>query len=364
MGFGATLARFKWIILGLCAVIVLAASVIIGLNYYLYRKTPEFSYAKIQSALQSGNIQQLAYLVDFRPISEHLAAETARAFPFFQEGPKQIVKISNILQGQALKAFRLKNVPNDDAKITDPEELLKKPLYLLPPDILAQLAKNLTLQKKGAEAAVLTSSFEHPLFKRKFPLVFALREINGLWKVTDVLNAHELVTTLKNLLEERLQAGRDLYFAKMDKIVKTMHETLEIQSCTAEAGLISDHKTLLVVVQILARNKTGLTIKNVNATTPIFGQKGQLLLSRQLSSTEATPPSSDFSHTWTIELDGNSELGRKVLASGPLTCKPTWRTMTMSNARVYHAIAPEKKLGPCPKHKNHLEGLCELEIFK
>ena len=363
MGLGSTLKKYKWILLGVVVAIILSVSVVFGFRYYQYRKTAEYTFGKFQAALISANVPQLAVLVDFRRITEHLASETVKVFPFFQAGPNQIQKISSIYQTQALKQLRQKPEPSEDALVTDMNVLLQKPVYILPPDVVHQLAKNMTLRKGDGNSVVITSHFEHPLFKKSFPVLLSMQNSGEGWIIYDILNAHEMLTSYRTLLEERLQSQRDLVYSKADKLVRTMHETLDIQSCTAQAGLISDKKTLLIVVQLLARNKTGLTIKNVNASTEILNNQNEVLLKRQLSSTEPTPPSSDFSHSWTIELDGTSAEGKRILA-GPLSCRAVWRTLTLSNARVYHAETPPKKVGPCPQHSDgHLEGLCTMDIF-
>lgn len=356
--------RYKWILVGAILFLFLLVSVIFGVHFYQYRASPEYTFTKLQTAIQSQNISQLATLIDFRKISSHIAEETAKSFPFFMHGPHQIQKISNVFQGAMLKYLKIKNPANDDAKITDPEELLKKPIYILPEDIIVQLGANLQLRNGDKNSQIILTSFEHPILKQHFPLVLRMLKTNDGWIISDLVNAQELVSSFRKILEDRLKTIRTRQVEKAKAIIKEMHEAMDIQSCTAQAGLISDHKTVLLVVHLMARNKTGLTVKNVNAATRISNARNVVVLERNLNSVEPTPPGGDFSYRWIIELDSASEEGHRLLTTGPLSCAVTWRTMTMSSARVYHAETPPSDLERCPIHKDpHPEGLCKMEIF-
>ena len=356
--------KYKWIILGTLLSVLLGLATVFGVRYYQFRQSPEYAFGTFQTALASANIEKLAHLVDFRTITKHLAQETAKTFPFFLAGPDQEDKISSLFQVQMLRILRQKPEGNDDHLINDPVVLLQKPLYVLPPDVIPQLVRNMTLRHVDSSSQMITTHFEHPLLKRSFPIVLGLTKNSEGWMVRDFLNAHETVTTFRAIFEERLRAQRDLLIRKSKKVVQEMHKTMEIQSCSCQAGLISDKRTLLIVVHLLARNKTGLTVKNVNATTQISNSKGELLLERQLNAVDPTGPSEDFSHRWTIELDGTSDEGKRILAAGPLTCSATWRTLTLSNSRVYHTDPLPETLANCSKHQDgHPEGLCDREVF-
>ncbi|MCR5814326.1 MAG: translation initiation factor IF-2 [Desulfovibrio sp.] len=357
--------KYKWILLGIVLSVLLALATVFGVRYYQFRQSPEYAFGTFQAALSSANIEQLAHLVDFRTIAQHLAEETAKTFPFFLAGPDQQGKISNFFQAQMLKILRQKPESNDDGLINDPVVLLQKPVYLLPPDIIPQLVRNMALRNVDANSQMITTHFDHPLFKRSFPVVLGLTKSSEGWIIRDYLNAQETLTTFRTIFEERLRAQLDLLKRKSQKVIQEMHKTMEIQSCACQAGLISDKRTLLIVVHLLARNKTGLTVKNVNATTQITNAKGELLLERQLNAVDPTGPSEDFSHRWTIELDGTSDEGKRILAAGPLSCSATWRTLSLSNARVFHADPQPDELKHCTKHEDgHPEGLCDMEIFK
>ncbi len=360
----AQVIKYKWILLGTVLAVLLALATVFGVRYYQFRQSPQYAYGTFQAALATANIEKLAHLVDFRTITQHLADETIKTFPFFLAGPDQQGKISNLYQAQILKILRQKPEGNDDGLINDPVVLLQKPLYVLPPDIVPQLVRNMALRNVDSTSQMITTSFEHPLLKRSFPVVLGLTKSSDGWIIRDYLNAHDTLTSFRAILEERLRAQRHLLVLKSKKIQQEMEKTMEIQSCECQAGLISDKRTLLIVVHILARNKTGLTVKNVNATTRITNAKGETLLERQLNAVDPTGPSEDFSHRWTIELDGTSDEGKAILAAGPLSCKPTWRTLTLSNSRVFHTEPLPEQLARCTKHEDsHPEGLCTMEVF-
>ncbi|MCR4667089.1 MAG: hypothetical protein K5657_07325 [Desulfovibrio sp.] len=364
MNIREKISKYKWILIGTIATAIISVGVVFGINYYTYSKSCEYSYGKFQAALTSANMAELAHLVDFKTISSHLAKETAKTFPFYFAGPNQEQKISYTFQTHLLKLLRQKPEPNDDRLITDPAVLLQKPVYVLPPDVVTQVSKNMTLRNQDPHSIIITSHFDHPLLKHSFPLILSMKDTGEGWIISDILNAAEILTEFREIFNQRLLAQKKLIAEKSKRVVDNMHKTMEIQGCTADAGVISDKKTLLVVVHLLARNKTTLTVKNVNATTDILDAKGNVLLTRNLNTSQPTGPSADFSHRWTIELDAASDDGQRILNAGPLVCRATWRTITMSNSRVYHAEIDQGELGTCKKHKDrHYEGLCEMPIF-
>lgn len=345
--------------------IIVAVGIFAFINYSAYKQSPLHSYEKFQAAVLNLNLEDLARMVNFRNISEHLAKETAKVFPFFHKGPYQIQELSNIFQTSILRALKTKPESSEDALIADPKELLAKPVYIIPKDLITQLMQSMTLRQTDDRSALITMNFKHHLFKETFTIVLNMRKILNNWEIYDIINADELVDKLFKILEKRLNDKRNLLIKENDNLIKLMYQTMDLQSCTASAGLISDKKTLLIVFEIMARNKTNLTVKSVNALVRLYNQKNEFLLERRLNTATQTGPSADFSHRWTLELDGTQDLGQKILNGGPLHCVASWRVMSLSNSRVIHAENPPKPLGQCPKHSDpHVEGLCDLPIFK
>ncbi|MBQ7607294.1 MAG: translation initiation factor IF-2 [Desulfovibrionaceae bacterium] len=365
MKLAESIKKYKWILVGVILLVFIILSSIFGVRYYKFRMSTEFAFNNLQASLQTINIPYLAKAVDFRRIGGALAAETAQKFPFFFAGPHQVQRISNYFQGILLGKLKVKDEGHGEKKEEETEDdLLMKAITVLPPDCMQQLAANLRLQSKDDTNALLTTSYDHPLLKTKFSLILRMQKNEDGWVVSDLVNAKELVTAYHDLIIERINAQRALAIRKSEKIVQDMHNTMKIQSCTAHAGLISDRRTLMVVVHLLAHNTTKFTVKNVNAATTLTNQNGERLLFRMLNAASQTPPDSDFSYRWTIELDGWSEEGRRLASAGPLQCQVTWRTLTMSNARVFHTETPPKELELCTEHTDrHPRALCTMDIF-
>lgn len=80
---------------------------------------------------------------------------------------------------------------------------------------------------------------------------------------------------------------------------------------------------------------------------------------------EPVLPGGEFRHRWSIELDGQSPEGRRILAAGPLTCRATWRTMGLSSAEVLHIVETPDLGQQCdlPGHR-HPVGFCQLPVFR
>ena len=349
-----------------CLMIFLGlVTVFLFINYTRYKLSSEFAFKQLQTAIASSNASDLAHSVNVRALADHLAHETARTFPFFHAGPTQIRDISSLFQGEFLRVLKTKPDSSPDALITDPVELNAKPVYILPPDIIPQLIQNLVMTPKDDETALIETSFDHPLLKEKFPILLSLKSTKDGWIVQDILNAHEIVSQFREIFEKRIRDIRDRAIKKSTDVIKEMAQTLEIQSCTANIGLLSDQKTALCVVEIKAHNKTKLTVKNVNAEVDILNRSKQGVLTRRLNSTQQTPPNGDFSHRWIIELEGRSHEGQKMLKGAPLNCTASWRTLTLSNSRVLHTDEIPRPLANCIEHTDpHIEGLCKLGIFQ
>ena len=359
-----TLKRFRVIIASVLIVSLLLAGGFFAYKFTTFKHSPDYAYGQFQGALSSLNIENLAKVVNFRHISEHLAVATAQKFPFFHAGPDQIAKISADIQTKMLQVLKTKPDNDENTLVMDQKKLLETPLYLIPKDVIPQLVKNMTLKQDGLNRAYISTSFMHPIFKEAIPITLSLRQNDGTWEVYDIVDAEGLIQHLYNLLDKRLNAQRNSTIKANTDLINLMTKNMEIHSCTASAGLISDRRTLLLVVHIIARNKTNLTVKNVNARVQVFGNKHDLLLERRLNSSQQTGPSADFSHRWTIELDGTTEVGQELLYQGPLTCEASWRAMTMSNSRVIHTEDPPNPVGLCQKHnQQHPDGMCAMEIF-
>lgn len=376
--------RLIAIALALILVAAGACGAFFAVRYYKYRQSSAFAYEQLTAAFgPPADLVAIARMVDFQTISEELAAETAKAFPFFLKGPEQEREISKIVQNHALRVLKIKS----DAKADEPkgspgepltpekelELRLKAPLFVLPNDFLEQIHKTVTMWPEGESTAILKAEVVHPLLSKKFTLVFTMIRRGDAWIVRDI-NAKELVSTFRTAMIDRLERRRTWQYQKNADTMKRMNETLTMQSCTAEAGLLADGKSMMLVVDVLARNGGGRTVLNTNVDATITDKDGNELLKRHLNAVKTTGPGEDFLHRWAIELDANTSPGKQLLAAKQLICKAVWHNMTLQpdpaagkegNRRLFLNVEPlPDTLSPCRLvGHDHPEGICQSAIF-
>ena len=155
------------------------------------------------------------------------------------------------------------------------------------------------------------------------------------------VNAEDIVRQFREYQMERMIAQRQIILDKNANIKKRMEDILPIRSCTASAGLISDGKTLLVVVTVKGKNNGTVMIGSVDLSAKICAPDGKELMHRFLNAIQPTAPGETFERSWTIELDGESELDKALLSARKLSCEASWKTLGLANGEVLHfTVAP------------------------
>lgn len=343
----------------------LAAGGWFGWQQYQHRQSAAYAFERLKLALNPPSPEELAKLVDFNSIGNDLARAIQKIFPFYLQGKDQERNIRNRLQNAVLRVFLQKDdkrasLPDAD----DQQALLQAPLEILPPDFVAQLQNSLVLRDAGPNSAIVVAKLEQPLLGRSFTPVFGLdRTANG-WKVDRVLNADELLTQLREAMLQRHVKLRNVYEHKNMLTTRRMDELLPVQSCSANAGILSDGKTLVMTVQVIGRNKGNVQINNFNVDTAITGANGQLVTRRFLNVAKPVAPGEDFSHRWNFELEANSDLGRAIMRAQPLHCTARWQTLGLNNSEVLHILEVPNPDAQCAiDGHNHPDGFCQTPVF-
>ena len=281
------------------------------------------------------DLSALANLVDFNALGNQLAVVAAQSYPFARPGPAQITDLSDLIQTALLRQARIKEEPLKETP--DLAQRLKTPLYVLPQDFYTQLAASCSLQTAGDTVALVRATVHHPLLDRTFTLLMELeRTPVESWKIRRIVNSAQLVREFRAAQLERMAARRKKVEEKNAAVTARFYQDFPIQDCTAEAGTLSDGKTLLLVLHLRARNNGATRVNNMNFEAAVLDLDGRELLRRQCNVVQPTPPGEALDHRWTIELDAASPTGQKVRAAGALTCRPIWKTLGLANGEVLH----------------------------
>lgn len=359
------------IIAGIAAVMLLCAAgagIFFGIKQYQYRQTSQFAFEKLKQALNPPNAEKLAQLIDFNKTSEDMAKEIAQKFPFFMAGSDQIRNIRQYLQKSLLAAFIKGNEPDKKNAAKEEESEAKelaKELYILPPDFADQLAKNLALRESGGETAIINAKIEHPQLHMPFNILLKMQKGPDGWVIRGIANAKELASQMRDAMIKRHARLREVYEEKNANTQKKMTALLPIQSCTVDAGLLSDNRTFVMIVHITAQNRGNVQVNNFSIDTSIYGRDGKMITRRFLNAAKPAAPGEMFSHRFSFELESQSPLAQELMNGIPLTCNATWQTLGLNNSQVWHmeAVPNPDILCAMPGH-NHPDGFCILPVFK
>lgn len=355
-------------IIGGVVICLLAALVVAGCIYgwqqYQYRQTSEFAFTKIKEALSPPEPARLAKLVDFNSLTDDLANAVARNFPFFQAGADQQRNIKHIIQTALLKRFLGKEEKSKKTEEESEEARLARELQILPPDFISQLVSSLSINPTDKDNALISAKIDNPQLSGPFTLVFNMRRTKDGFRVQHMVNANETAQHLRAAMLARHKAKREAQERKNAATAKQMNSILPIQSCTADAGYLSDGRTVVMVVHVLARNISDVQVNNMSLDASISGPRGNVIVRRYLNAAQAAPQGSDFSHRWNFELDGASELARSLVGARHLTCNAKWQTLGLNNGKVLHIGEVPNPDIPCDiAGHNHPVGFCTLPIF-
>lgn len=351
----------------ICVVVIigLAAGVYFGWQQYKYRQSSLYAMEKIKDALNPPDPAQLARLADFNALSTDMAKASQESFPFFLAGADQERNIKHRLQTALLKRFLDKEQKGSAfPEAEDEQSQLQKPLEILPHDFVSQIISSLNVRNTDPDTALLNAKIDNPLLKQDFNLVMSMHKTAAGWKITHLVNAKELAGQLRAAMLKRHAALRNVFLSKNEATTKRMDQLLPIQSCTADAGLMSDGKTMLMIVHVLARNVGNVQVNNFNVDTAIYSKSGKFITRRFLNTAKPVAPGEDFNHRWNFEMESSNPLARELLRNSPLQCRASWQTLGLNNAEVLHIVEVPNPDQACaiPGH-NHPDGFCITPVF-
>lgn len=358
--------KFLAVLIFILLVAALGAGGYYGWRTWQYRQGSEYAFQKLRQALSPPNLEELAKLVDFRAVFADLSQAAAQAMPFYKAGTDQEHTLSQQMQTALLRRLREKDAsPSAKGDKPDAAAKLRQPLVIFPPDFLAQLPASLKLLETNGDTARLKTEITHPQLDVVFPFEFEMKNGPDGWTVRRLLNANEVAGIMNSALLARQKASVDVVLNKNETTLKRMNSILPIESCEAEAGLLSDKRTLLLIVLMRGQNRGGIQVNNMSLDTDILDSNGTPVLERHLNAAEPVYPGSTFSHRWSIELDAQSLEAQRILSAGPLVCRPVWRSMGLSSAEVLHISDPPDLTQNCEiaGHK-HPIGFCQIPIFR
>lgn len=326
----ACLKRGKKGIIGTLVLAIVAGGAFWGWQQYQFKQSPQKALQDIALALQKGNRQSLAILVDFRSLSENFAQQVLQNSPAGAEFPPVEILAENVQQ-RILDSFTKTEDPKKAAK-PDPYA----PLNPMPPDTIAQLATSIEMQQVGATFALARATVDYPRAEKKFTLIFQMEKKKGLgWQIIKIANAQELVHAFIQAQQSIDQQKSNALAEKNAEQQQRMDKQMVVNSCTAVAGMLSDGKTALLSVEVLARNPGPHAVLNFNLEATLNSTKNSEKTQKfLLNLAKRTLQGENLSHTWNITLDPQNPDHQDLLAEKKLQCTARFNNMGLSSGEI------------------------------
>lgn len=318
---------FALILVGLC---FLGSCVFFGWRHYQFKNSPQKALQEITQALQKGNHATLAMRVDFRTLSETFSHQILQEYPATSDMPPLEIIAENIQQ----------RIFTGIGKVEEPPKGVKPnpyaPLAPLPADAMAQIATSLEMQQVDEQFALARAKVEYPRAEKTFTLIFQLEKSAGRgWQLTKITNATELIQAFALSQQSIDQQKVDALAEKNAEQQKRMNAQMVVNSCTAVVGMLSDKKTALLSIEILAHNPGPHAVLNFNVETQLTSklhpaEKHSFLLNLA----KRTLQGEDFRHTWNIGLDLQNPEHLYLLEEKKLECTARFNNMGLSSGEV------------------------------
>ncbi|MEG2171929.1 MAG: DUF2939 domain-containing protein [Desulfovibrionaceae bacterium] len=324
------LKEHKKKILILLFVSILTIFAILAWRHYHFKQSPQKTLQDISQALQKGNRPALAMLVDFRTLSESFAQQILQNAPPDSHLPTLEI-LAETVQQRIFDSFT-----KVEEKKDAPKPLSSAPLDPLPADAMPQISTSLHLEQANASLVLARATVDYPRAEKKFILIFQLEKKPSTgWQLTKIVNAAELVNSFL-LSQQSIDKQKAIALAEKNaQQQKRMHAQLVVNSCTAVAGMLSDGKTALLNVEILAQNPGPHGVMNFNVEVQLTGKKHPSTPhSFLLNLAKHTLQGETLTQTWNITLDLQKPEHVYLLAEKNLQCSTRFNNMVLSSGEV------------------------------
>ena len=311
-----------------------AALVLAGVHVYLQKRaaTLEYAVAQLNEAIAKGNIEELARRVDFVALSRDLAAAIAAVQSDSASGAQQ--SYQDIVQKRLLALFaqggegsggghapaaeapKSGHAPEGeaagghappagagapppapmDAPVFD---ILKKPIHILPPDLLAQLqAHPFAIQAADADAAILMTTLEHAQIHQEFTLRLGMHRTAEGWRVTGISRPEQFVRTFTDRIKTLEAEAVEAFEQENARIASLMSTYYHIDSCASVLFPPDSSGVVRLRVSLKGSNMGERDLVAAAAVCSLLGPAEDKLASLRLENTRAVKVGETFEHAW------------------------------------------------------------------
>ncbi len=340
----------RTLVITVLSVLILGGGSIYAWKKYTYAQSPEAYVEKLNLALLKGDLAALAFLIDFRPMTESMARILLdTTMPSKESTPA--VQSKEELAEKIQKTF-IENIQNRDAKVDTTKQDPLASITPLPHDFIKQIAGNVSLLGTSQEGAIISIKFNHPRLEKDFQLHFLIKEKPD-WKIVKFINFSDL---LQIYIKEELalEKGRKKIFeAKRAEDQKRMKQQFRMDECTAFIHRPSGQKFSTLSVRIRGYNKGPFIIRNMTFDTKVVVESsgGQLFYNHNINTASRILVGTTLEDSYNMELRPEDE-STSILEQAPkLSCEANVIFMTLDNGKALF-VAPDESIIRKPLQDN------------
>lgn len=292
------------------------------------KRTPEYALERLNEAVATRNLEQLARLVDFVSLSQDLAdavLETGLQPDEFTAATLQTAVQRRLLQlfSSPLVATEEEPPARPRGPLDDPVyDILRKPVHVLPPSLMSQLiAKPFTMLAEGDDVVGLETTIEHPQLQLSAPLRLIMRKRAGQWIVTGVSNSRAITGVFSEKVKDLKQAATEAFDAENRRVRSLMHTYYAITEC--RPILFPPDASGVVRFRLVLSGKNGGDRELVSSASHciIMNQQGEHIGTLRLENTRAVTPGDTFEHAWFYTFEQRYPEVEAMLSGGELSCR-------------------------------------------
>jgi hypothetical protein len=323
------LLRSRKVRLGLAGLCVLVC-VGVGALVFMQRQklTPEYALDRLNQAIATRNLEELAGLVDFVSLSQGFAAAIVETR--IQPENLTATDLQLAVQRRLLVLFASAPAPEEEAQaaprakgpLDDPVfDILKKPTHVLPPTMMAQLiAKPFAITIEDEDVVALETTIEFPQLQLVEPLRLLMRNGPDGWMVTAVSNSRALAGAFAEKIRSRETAAKEAFAAENHRVIALMHTYYNVTEC--RPILFPPDSNDVVRLRLILSGKNGGDRELISSASrcTIMNQQGEAIGALRLENTRAVPSGDLFEHAWFYTFEQRYPEVERMLAGGELSC--------------------------------------------
>ncbi len=337
------------------AAVGFVAVALVGLGVFLllqYRaSTLGYTLNRLNQAVATRNVEELARRVDFVSLSHGLALVIAEATD--RQNAEAVFSMEHDIQQMLLELFTGKAEKGEESRLppgyTPPErqkaplddpvfDILKKPTHVVPPNLLEQLvARPFALQAEEGDLAVIETAVEHPQLGIELPVRLSLlRDPQTGWQVHDIANAPELVALFLDRVKQMEQDAQAAFEAENDRLLALMNTYYHVESCRAVLFPPDADDVVRLRLVLTGRNLGERELVASATMGELLDQDGAVIGTLRLENVRSVRAGDTFEHAWFYSFENRYPEVVAMLEAKSVSCRAIPATVSLGKGQLLY----------------------------